>query len=341
MTKRMRGFLDSLERIDPDKLDRTASDNAPDPVGERMKRMELSERNTGKLIIRLAPEDCVVWAGNARSGAALTPEACSELIESIRSEGGNRIPVIVRYRKNAPAHEPRFELLVGTRRHFAVRHLRAHDLPQLQLLAQVEEVDDEAAFRLQDIENRARADISDIERARSYQGAIDLYYGGVALRMAERLGLSSGHLTKLLAIARLPQEIVDAFGGDAQVTVASGYAVQSVLDRPHNREVLLERAAALAAEQHRRRLAGLPLMSAAAVAADLLGAAAGRTARAAPAKPSVHAGSGAPLFKVLADRKDGLTIQIVADRSEEDEELAARVLEAVRASRLRARKSQK
>lgn len=42
----------------------------------------------------------------------------------------------------------------------------------MKLLAQVADLDDEAAFRLADIENRARKDVSDIERARNYAAAL-------------------------------------------------------------------------------------------------------------------------------------------------------------------------
>ncbi|MFD2498413.1 hypothetical protein ACFSTI_05545 [Rhizorhabdus histidinilytica] len=47
-------------------------------------------------IVMLQPAECVVWDGNPRDVPRLTPEGCRSLIESIASEGGNRIPVLVR-----------------------------------------------------------------------------------------------------------------------------------------------------------------------------------------------------------------------------------------------------
>jgi ParB family chromosome partitioning protein len=42
----------------------------------------------------------------------------------------------------------------------------------MQFVAQVAQLDDEAAFRLADLENRARKDLSDLERARNYAEAL-------------------------------------------------------------------------------------------------------------------------------------------------------------------------
>ena len=66
-----------------------------------------------------------------------------------------------------------------------------------------QDLDDEAAFRLADIENRARKDVSDIERARNYAAALEAHYGGKAVRMAERLKLSKGWLSKMLKAATI------------------------------------------------------------------------------------------------------------------------------------------
>ena len=52
---------------------------------------------------------------------------------------------------------------------------------------EIRELTDEEAFRLSDIENRAREDISDFERARDYLRALDAYYGGKQQEMAERI----------------------------------------------------------------------------------------------------------------------------------------------------------
>ena len=144
-----------------------------------------------------------VWAGNARNQARLSEAAVQDLIDSILAEGGQKVPVVVRHVTGDPAHD--YEVIAGTRRHFAIRWLRANNYPEMKLLAQVADLDDEAAFRLADIENRARKDVSDIERARNYAAALESHYGGKAVRMAERLKLSKGWLSKMLKAASDPR----------------------------------------------------------------------------------------------------------------------------------------
>ena len=65
---------------------------------------------------------------------------------------------------------------------------------RVPLLIEVRELTDEEAFRLADIENRDRRDISDYERAVDYAEACQFYYGGHQGRMAERLEVSNAWL---------------------------------------------------------------------------------------------------------------------------------------------------
>jgi ParB family chromosome partitioning protein len=117
----------------------------------------------------------------------------------------------------------------------------------MMFVAQVVDLDDEAAFRLADIENRARADLSDLERARNYRWALGAHYGGVQSRMAERLKLSKGWLSKLLTMATLPDEVVAAFGDPATIPVRGGYELAVKATGPEAIALLAE-AKALADE---------------------------------------------------------------------------------------------
>jgi hypothetical protein len=58
-----------------------------------------------------------------------------------------------------------YEVICGARRHWTVAWLRANNYRQFRFLVEVRELSDEEAFRLSDIENRDREDISDYERA--------------------------------------------------------------------------------------------------------------------------------------------------------------------------------
>ena len=82
---------------------------------------------------RLDPGCIRPWHGNPRNYGSLSQANCSELIESIAKEGGNRVPVIVR---RVPGDNLYLELVAGARRHFAVSHLQRVDA-NIMILAQV------------------------------------------------------------------------------------------------------------------------------------------------------------------------------------------------------------
>src|SRR3546814_8245765 len=68
-----------------------------------------------------------------------------------------------------------FEVICGARRHWSISWLRSHNYPDFRFLVDIRELSDEEAFRIADIENRAREDLSDLERARDYLRALDAY----------------------------------------------------------------------------------------------------------------------------------------------------------------------
>lgn len=176
----------------------------------------------------LDPARVRIWPGNARSYAHLSEENCRELIDSLIAEGGQKVPAVVRRIEGDPDHD--YEVIAGTRRHWSVRWLRANSYPDMQFVAQVANLDDEAAFRLADIENRARKDVSDLERARNYAEALRTHYGNHQTRMAERLKLSKGWLSKMLKVASIPDAVIAAFASPADIQLKPAYALAQLLD---------------------------------------------------------------------------------------------------------------
>lgn len=197
--------------------------------------------------LSIQPDECTVWDGNPRDQPGLTVESCRSLIESIQAEGGNRIPVLVRL--NPTGSERPYQLLVGSRRRFAVDWLNHNGRPELRLTALVVDLSDEEAFRLADIENRERADISELDRACSYQAAVDRFYGGVQSRMAEALNLSNSQLSRLLALAQLPEEIVAAFATKDELRVRYSELLTPLLRRPEQRERMIAEAVLVGKQQ--------------------------------------------------------------------------------------------
>lgn len=257
-----------------------------------------------RIALTIRPADCSVWNGNPRDVPALSFETCRSLVESIAQEDGNRIPVLVR--RNPPGASLPYELLVGSRRRFAVDWLNHNGRPEIRLSALVVEMSDEEAFRLADIENREREDITELDRARSYQGAVDRFYGGVQSRMAEALSLSNSQLSRLLSLAQMPDEVVNAFGTKDDLRVRHSEVLTPLLRRPEQRRQILDAAIQIGEEQQRLAAAGARLISAATVLSRLR-AATRDEARASTETPIVA--GGAQVGKVKAVR-DGFTVDL-------------------------------
>src|SRR3546814_8500634 len=79
----------------------------------------------------------------------------------------------------------------------SITWLRANNYPDFKYLIDIQKMDDEAAFRFSDLENRARTDISDLERGRGYLEALSQFYDNDRNRMAERIGISDRKSTRL------------------------------------------------------------------------------------------------------------------------------------------------
>lgn len=292
----------------------SGEDEAPSPA--RIRRSPLLERESalarmasGEVRqvteLRLDPARCRIWPGNGRAYADLSETRCQDLIDSLIAEGGQKVPAVVR-RINDREYE--YEVLAGTRRHWSVSWLRAHSYPDMMFVAQVVDLDDEAAFRLADIENRARADLSDLERARNYATALEAHYGGVQARMAERLKLSKGWLSKLLAMATLPDEVVAAFPDMASIPVRGGYELAVKANGPE-RGMLINTAVEIAEGQHRCRDQGLPLLDGQTVLRRLLSANVARVGSKGEAV-LVSAADGRPALTLQGKRGRVLTLRV-------------------------------
>ncbi len=248
----------------------------PPRVNDRI--MGLSRLASGDLqekTLRLVdPARCRMWARHNRKYDLLSPETCSELLEGLRAQGKQEFPAIVRRVTDDPNFD--YEVIAGARRHWAVTYLREVEHREIKYLIEERELSDEQAFRLADIENRARKDLSDYERAVDYLHAIDLYYGGVASRMAERLDVTKAWLSKFLDLGRLPAEVVAAFGDHLQVLEKHARDLKPVLAQNPERGRVIAAAKKLSADQSARREAGEPYLEPAKVVVILRNAGLGK-----------------------------------------------------------------
>lgn len=247
-----------------------------------------------------------VWKGNARSYEHLSEESCAELIDSIIAEGGQKVPAVVRRVEGDPDHD--YEVIAGTRRHWSISWLRQHSYPDMQFVAQVAQLDDEAAFRLADLENRARKDVSDLERARNYAQALHDHYGSHMTRMAERLKLSKGWLSKMLKVATLPDVVVAAFASPADVQLKPAYPLAQALDDRIAAAAILREAKVLSRLQEDRRKAGDPAIPATEVINRLL--AAPQSGKDAPEQEVYQSPFGRPAVTVRSVNRQGVTLRL-------------------------------
>lgn len=197
----------------------------------------LADLASGAVINRMHelvdPARCRMWAGHNRDYALLNEERCTDLIESMKAQGRQEMPAIVRRLAGDPDYD--FEVICGARRHWTISWLRSHNYPEFKFLVDIRELTDEEAFRLADIENRARDDLSDLERARDYLRALDTYYDGRQKAMAERLNVSESWLTRYLDLARLPADITRAFAKPQELGIRNAIALKALL-KPDDRK---------------------------------------------------------------------------------------------------------
>lgn len=230
-------------------------DNGTAPKAERAgarflnRSNRVAERMSGdieeKSLRWVDPGECRMWERHNRAYELLSEDNCRDLIDGIRSQGRQEFPAIVR--KTNDPNQP-YEVICGARRHFAINWLRANNYPQFRYLVDVRELTDEEAFRLGDIENRDREDISDYERARDYADAVTRYYGGKQKAMAARLEVSEAWLSRYLQLAKLPNEIVEAFPSIREIKELHARTLKPFLGRLEDREILLETARQMATD---------------------------------------------------------------------------------------------
>jgi ParB family chromosome partitioning protein len=225
-------------------------------VGDRLSALaRVTSGDYAEKTFRLVdPARCRMWSRHNRAYALLSADSCADLLESLRAQGEQEFPAVVRRVSGDPDHD--WEVICGARRHWSVSYLRNVEHREIKFLIDERELSDEAAFRLSDLENRAREDISDYERAKDYLDAVQTYYGGVAQRMADRLEVARAWLSRFLDLARLPDEVVAAFGDVRGLRENHARELKPLLSDSASRARMLAAARTLSERQIARRATG-------------------------------------------------------------------------------------
>lgn len=249
------------------------------------------------------PERCRPWRMHNRDLDHLNEDSCRDLIDSFLSAKKQRIPAIVRRLKDDPDFD--FEIIAGVRRWWTVKWLRAHHHPEFEYLVTIQSVTDEEAFRVSDVENRSRKDISDWERAKEYTVALAEFYEGSQSQMAEHLNLSKSWLSRLLDVARLPEPVVAAFSDTHDITVRVARDIKPLTGDPKALAKMREEAERIEEERSQK---GLKL-SGPEVAKRLVKATVAPAVKAAAEKEITGKG-GKVILRYTKARGGGLTIKV-------------------------------
>ena len=253
------------------------------------------------------PARCRPWRLHNRDLDHLSEESCRDLIDAFLSAKKQRIPAIVRRLRDDPEHD--YEIIAGVRRWWTVQWLREHNHPEFDYLVTVQQLTDEEAFRVSDVENRSRKDITDWERAHEYEAALAEFYEGSLTQMAEHLNISKSWLSRMLNVARLPEELVEAFADRHDITVRIARDLKPLANEMRSLSAMRKETEAILAE----RSSGSEPLSGPETAKRLI------RATTAPGKPrtkvqteTVPTKSGVPMLSVTRPTNGaGLTIKIL------------------------------
>lgn len=189
-------------------------------------REQLAAFDDALPVRRLDPRRVRASAWANRHPASFEAPEFAALREEIAAAGGNVQPIKVRPLgprgggvgpSNPPSHggDPQgvgrsnppadYEIVFGHRRHRACLDLG------LPVLALVEEVSEQELFVAMERENRGRKDLSAWEQGTMYARALDQGLYASNRQLAAAIGRDLGDVGKALALARLPEAVVEAF----------------------------------------------------------------------------------------------------------------------------------
>lgn len=167
-------------------------------------RSDLKTWDGATPVRRLNPSQIIASRWSNRHQDSFEGDEFEQLKQEISEANGNIQPIKVR-----PIHTGMnagmFEIVFGHRRHKACLDLGK------DVLALIESIDDKTLFAEMDRENRLRSDLKPYEQGEMYRRALDEGLFPSMRKLADEVGADVGNVSKAIGIARLPDEILDAF----------------------------------------------------------------------------------------------------------------------------------
>ncbi len=198
-------------------------------------RTELEVYRSGHLTRKLDSSSVVhsKWAN--RHEQSFADKEFLKLKAEIDGAGGNVQAIKVR---PLAGQEGKYEVVFGHRRHQACLELG------LPVLAMIEDLSEQDLFVQMDRENRDRKDLRPYEQGLMYAKALD---GGLfpsAKKMAASLGVDLTGIGRAMAIARLPEIVLNAFQSPLDIQLKWGGEIKDALES--NPDFVMDKAAELA-----------------------------------------------------------------------------------------------
>ena len=170
--------------------------------------------------------------------------------------------------------------------------------------------------------------MSDLERARNYLDALKAHYGNHQTRMAERLKLSKGWLSKMLKVATIPDAVIAAFASPGDVQLKPAYTLAQALDDKDMAKAITAMARQVAKEQAARREAGAPPSPATDVLRRLLDAPKALSGDERPEPYRYATKYGRTALTVQSANRQGVTIRLHAGSGADTDELMTALRDA-------------
>ncbi len=166
---------------------------------------QLAVFDGAQLVVKLDPSRVKESKWKNRHELSYATKEYLDLRDEIEAAGGNVQPIKVRRKGKGADGADEYEIVYGRRRNRACLDL------SFPVAAIVEDLDDVELFKAMERENRNRADLSPWEQGVMYKDALDSKLFSSQKQMAAALNISSGALSMALALASLPDEIINAF----------------------------------------------------------------------------------------------------------------------------------
>jgi ParB family chromosome partitioning protein len=187
------------------------------------------EREDGRVVLMLDPKDILVTEFANRHASSLVDDdpKMLELVRSLQANGQDQ-PVRVRPAPDGAA--AKYEIVQGHRRLAACLHLdRVTDGGfKIRALLDVAAKDARNLVLKMYRENEERFDLSAYEKGVQFQKWIDAGLYETAREIAAEIGVGEATVGKYLAIATLPQFVLDAFTDLREIPVRAGSALSQL-----------------------------------------------------------------------------------------------------------------